>query len=79
MQGLAKLAGLGLGHVKIEARFVRGVATEAAVRDFALALVRLVHGMGALVIAEGVDDAGDWVALQQLGFDAVTGPAVRLT
>ncbi len=79
MQGLARLAGLGLGHVKIEARFVRGVAAETAVRDFALALLRLVHGLGALAIAEGVDDPADWAALQQLGFDAVTGPAVHLT
>jgi EAL domain-containing protein (putative c-di-GMP-specific phosphodiesterase class I)/GGDEF domain-containing protein len=78
MQGLARLAGLGLSYVKIESRFVRGVAVESAVRDFALALVRLVHGLGALVIAEGVDDPGDWAALQQLGFDAVTGPAVHL-
>jgi EAL domain-containing protein (putative c-di-GMP-specific phosphodiesterase class I) len=76
MPGLARLAGLGLDHVKVEARFVRGAATEADVRDFAAALVVLVHGMGLQAIAEGVDDAADLAALWELGFDAATGPGV---
>lgn len=78
VQALARLAGLGLGHVKVDAKFVRGVATEPAVSDFAAALLRLVQDLGALAIAEGVDDPADWTALQRLGFDAVTGPAVTI-
>jgi EAL domain-containing protein (putative c-di-GMP-specific phosphodiesterase class I)/GGDEF domain-containing protein len=75
---LARLAGLGLDHVKVEARFVRGVDADPAVREFAAALVRLVKGMGLRAVAEGIDDAADLGALWDIGFDGATGPAVRL-
>lgn len=76
MRGLARLAGVGLDHVKVEARFVRGAAVETAVRDFATGLVGLIHGMGLQAIGEGIDDGADLAALWGLGFDAATGPAV---
>lgn len=78
MHALARLAGVGLDHVRIEARFVRGAAADPAVRAFAAGLVGLVHGMGLTLVAEGVDDDADLQALFGAGFDAATGPAVRL-
>jgi EAL domain-containing protein (putative c-di-GMP-specific phosphodiesterase class I)/GGDEF domain-containing protein len=77
MQNLTRLAGLGLDHVKVEARFVRGADRDADVRNFAAGLVSLVHGMGLQVIAEGMDSAPDLAVLWLLGFDGATGPAVR--
>lgn len=77
MQNLARLAGVGLDHVKIEARFVRGLERDAAVREFAAGLVNLVHGMGLQVIAEGIDAQRDLAVLWTLGFDGATGPALR--
>jgi EAL domain-containing protein (putative c-di-GMP-specific phosphodiesterase class I) len=46
------------------------------VRDFAGALVKLAHGCGWKVVAEGIDDARDLGALWSLGFDGATGRAV---
>jgi len=76
MQALARLAGIGLDHVKIDARYVRALHSEAEVHEFARGLLSLARGMGLLVIAEGIDDANDLHALWALGFDGATGPAV---
>jgi EAL domain-containing protein (putative c-di-GMP-specific phosphodiesterase class I)/GGDEF domain-containing protein len=76
MQALPRLGGVGLDHIKIEGRFVRGVDQDAAVRQFAAGLVALAHGMGWKIIAEGIDDARDLGALWALGFDGATGPAL---
>ncbi len=77
MQSLARLSVVGLDHVKVEARFLRGVDTEPAVREFAAGLVGLVQGMGVQIIAEGVSTPGELAVLWALGFDGATGPAVR--
>jgi EAL domain-containing protein (putative c-di-GMP-specific phosphodiesterase class I)/GGDEF domain-containing protein len=77
MHALARLAGLGLDHVRIEARFLRGAAQDTTVRAFATGLVGLVHGMRLMLVAEGVDDDADLQVLFDVGFDAATGPAVR--
>lgn len=76
MQSLPRLGGVGLDHLRVGARFVRGAAAEAPVRDFAGALVRLAHGLGWKIVAEGIDDARDLGALWALGFDGATGRAV---
>jgi EAL domain-containing protein (putative c-di-GMP-specific phosphodiesterase class I)/GGDEF domain-containing protein len=76
MQALARLAGIGLDHVKIDARYVRALHGEAEVREFARGLLALAQGMGLLVIAEGIADAEDLQVLWELGFDGATGPAV---
>jgi EAL domain-containing protein (putative c-di-GMP-specific phosphodiesterase class I) len=76
MQSLPRLAGMGLDHLKVGARFVRGAAADAPVREFAAALVALAHGMGWKIVAEGIDDARDLEALWSIGFDGATGRAV---
>lgn len=75
LRSLARLPELELDYVKVDAAFVRGLAGDAAQRERALGLVALAHEMGALVIAEGVDERPDLNALWALGFDGATGHA----
>ena len=76
VQGLPRLGPIGLDHIKIGARFVRGAASDEPIRVFAAGLVKLAHGMGWRVIAEGIDDPQDLAALWEIGFDGATGPAL---
>ena len=77
-QGLARipqLIDLGLDCVRIDSRFVNGLAGPGAAdaRRHLQSLVKLLHAVGLLVTAEGVRAADDLAALWSLGFDAVTG------
>lgn len=74
-----RLIDLGLDCVRIDGRFVNGLADPAAgaSRRYLAGLVRLVQGVGLLVTAEGVRDAEDLDVLWQLGFDAASGPALQ--
>lgn len=75
MQSLPRLAAIGLDHLRIGARFLRGAAQEAAVREFASALAALAHGLGWKIIAEDIDDERDLAALWEIGYDGATGVA----
>jgi EAL domain-containing protein (putative c-di-GMP-specific phosphodiesterase class I) len=77
-QQLLRLQCAGIHYVKVDARHLRGVAGNEAVRAYAQSLVVLVHGLGLTVLAEGVDDAADLSALWALGFDGATGAAITL-
>ena len=73
-----RLIDLGLDCVRIDGRFVNGVAEPDAAdaRRYLQGLVRLVQSVGLQVTAEGVRSVADLEALWALGFDAATGPAV---
>jgi EAL domain-containing protein (putative c-di-GMP-specific phosphodiesterase class I) len=73
---IERLYEMGLDYVKIDARFVRGVAHDAAADTFLRSIVTLSHGLGLQVYAEGVVDAADLHALWTCGVDGATGPAV---
>ncbi len=75
-QELPKLQESGVDYVKVDARHLRGVAAEDAVRTYARSLVALIHGLGLVALAEGISDTDDLAALWLLGFDGATGPAV---
>lgn len=81
-EGLARihrLTELGLDCVRIDARFVRGLAAADDgddARRYLRGLVQLVQSVGISIAAEGVDDERDLQLLWSLGFDAATGPAV---
>ena len=75
-QELPKLQESGVDYVKVDARHLRGVAAEDAVRAYARSLVALIHGLGLVALAEGISDPDDLAVLWQLGFDGATGPAV---
>lgn len=72
------LQSLGIDYIKIDAAYVRDVARDPQVREFARGLASLLRGMGIQVLAEGVASAEDLAVLWQLGLDGATGPAVRL-
>jgi EAL domain-containing protein (putative c-di-GMP-specific phosphodiesterase class I)/GGDEF domain-containing protein len=71
-----RLYEMGLDFVKIDARFIRGVAQEPAARNFLRSTATLAHGLGLQVYAEGVADAADLLPLWACGLDGATGPAV---
>jgi diguanylate cyclase (GGDEF)-like protein len=66
----------GLDFVKLDASFTEGLAEDAARAQHVTSSIRMLHGIGLLVYAEGVGSAADWAALRQCGVDGVTGPAV---
>lgn len=74
---IAALRGAGVGYVKVDARHLQGVASEAAVQGYAASLAALVHGQGLELVAAGMADEADLQALWALGFDAASGAAVR--
>ncbi len=75
---IAQLPELGLDAVRIDGRFVNGIANDADGDDhrFLQGLVQMAHGVGMQVCAEGVRSAADLAELWALGFDAATGPAL---
>jgi diguanylate cyclase (GGDEF)-like protein len=75
-----RLIELGLDCVRIDGRFVNGIAAERAddARHYLRGLVRLVQSVGLSVTAESVRAPEDLELLWRMGFDGATGPAVLL-
>ena len=74
---IGRLHDLGLDYLKVDASFIRDLDTNAGNRAFLKGLATIAHGIGLLVIAEGVNSVAEMDALAELGFDGATGPAVR--
>ena len=77
---LAETQGLleaGLDFVKLDASLVTGLAADDARAHHVAGTVRMLHGIGLKVYAEGVIDADDAAALWQVGVDGITGPVVQ--
>lgn len=60
----------------IDPSVVRGVAAAAARREACRAITELARSIGALVIADGIEDAADLVELAMIGIDLFQGPLV---
>ena len=75
-QELPGLQSSGISYVKVDARHLRGVAGDVAVRGYASSLLALIHGLGWLALAEGIDEAEDLTTLWALGYDGAMGPAL---
>lgn len=75
---IPRLMDLGLDCVRIDSRFVNGIAAADAhdARRYLQGLVALVQSMGLQVTAEGVRSADDLDLLWGMGFDAATGPVL---
>jgi len=71
-----KLADLGVDYVKVDTSFVRGIDQNDGNREFLKGLVKMVHSIGIMVIAVGVQTQQELDTLTTIGFDGVTGPAV---
>jgi diguanylate cyclase (GGDEF)-like protein len=72
---LADARGWGLHYLKLDGRFVRGLAHDGSLAQYARQIVATAHGVGVAVYAGGVDDPLDLARLWELGFDGATGPA----
>jgi EAL domain-containing protein (putative c-di-GMP-specific phosphodiesterase class I)/GGDEF domain-containing protein len=76
LEALADARSYGVDYLKVDSRYIRGLANDAALADFARQLVVTARAMGVSLYAEGVDDLQDLRVLWSIGFDGATGPAV---
>jgi diguanylate cyclase (GGDEF)-like protein len=67
----------GLDFVKLDAAFVDGLAADVARRQHVAGHVRMLHGIGIRVYAEGVEDVQDARVLWDCEIDGITGPFVQ--
>jgi predicted signal transduction protein with EAL and GGDEF domain len=74
---VGKLHDLGLDYLKVDASFIRGVHDNLGNQAFLKGLSQIAHGIGMLVIAEGVADDAELQALAGVGFDGATGPGIK--
>jgi diguanylate cyclase (GGDEF)-like protein/PAS domain S-box-containing protein len=70
---LAALRTLPVDSVKLDRRFQDGVETDPAARAILQAVLQLVHALGLVAVAEGVESAAQLTILADLGFDLVQG------
>jgi diguanylate cyclase (GGDEF)-like protein len=76
-QQLPGLHEAGIAYVKVDARHLRGVSGNESVHGYAQSLVALIHGLGLVALAEGIDDERDMDTLWALGFDGLSGLALQ--
>lgn len=72
----AALLESGLDFVKLDASFTEGLAGDQARSQHVAQSVRMLHGIGLKVYAEGVSSQDDAQALWGCAVDGVTGPVV---
>lgn len=75
---ISELQELGLDFIKIDGALIRGVQQNSSSEVFLRSLSTIAHAIGLLVIAEGVGSDRESAGLFELGFDAVTGPGVKV-
>ncbi|MBK7656346.1 MAG: EAL domain-containing protein [Betaproteobacteria bacterium] len=74
---LGRLSALGLSYLKVNHSLVKGISQDSSGQTLLRGLCTIGHTMGLTVIGEGVSDAADMELLFALGFDGLTGSAVR--
>jgi len=67
----------GLDFVKLDASLLHGLAGDEARALHVAGTVRMLHGIGLRVYAEGVTDVADATALWAAGLDGLTGPVLQ--
>lgn len=70
---LAYLRKLPIDKIKIDRSFVSEVANNDSDVTIVKSMIKLSHGLGKRVLAEGVEDANQLELLRKLGCDAVQG------
>ena len=68
---------LGIHYLKVDASFIRGIDNNPGNQAFLKGVASISHGIGLQVIGEGVVSAAELAALQDVGFDGATGPAIK--
>ena len=72
-----KFADLGLDYVKVDPSVVRGIDNNPGNQELLKGVCKMVHGIGIMTIAVGVQTQAELDAIVSLGFDGVTGPAIK--
>jgi diguanylate cyclase (GGDEF)-like protein/PAS domain S-box-containing protein len=70
---LASLKNLSVDELKIDASFVKAMATDAVARAIVCAIIELADALRLLVVAEGVEDQATWDVLAGLGCQVAQG------
>ena len=68
---------MAIDYVKVDGSFVRNIDANGGNQNFLRGLNSIAHKMGLQVYAEGVAEVAELNALDALGFDGATGPAVK--
>ncbi|NTV95475.1 MAG: EAL domain-containing protein [Thiobacillus sp.] len=68
---------LGLDFLKVDSGFIHGIDQNPGNQAFLSGLCEIAHRIGIQVYAEGVETEAELDKLVDLGFDGVTGVAVR--
>jgi EAL domain-containing protein (putative c-di-GMP-specific phosphodiesterase class I)/GGDEF domain-containing protein len=76
---IGQIHDLGLDYIKIDASLTRKVQNTPAHQVLLRGLCMIVHSVGLIAIAEGVQEQAQWDMLKELGVDGGTGPMVTLT
>lgn len=75
---MGELYDVGLDYLKIDSAIIRDIDHSAGNQTFLRGLCTIAHAMGMMAVAEGVSRQEETACLLELGFNAVTGPAIRL-
>ncbi len=70
---IGNLARLGLGYLKVDGSYIRGVDAENDNHLFIQAMQRAAHSIDLPLIAEQVETEGEWMTLRALGFEGGQG------
>lgn len=73
---LARLKQLPLDRIKIDRTLVAEIDSSETARVIVQAIVQLVHGIGCLAVAEGVETAAQAEVLRLIGCDTLQGYAL---
>ena len=75
---IGMLYDLGLDFIKVDATFVADIDKNTGNQIFLHGLTDIAHNIGIKTIAEGVSNEAERKMLFSLGFDGVTGVAIRV-
>lgn len=75
---IGALHDLGLSYIKVDASFTRRLDANPGNQAFLKGVSSIAHGIGLLVIAEGVASEAEFATLAAVGFDGATGPGVKV-
>ncbi|WP_227103469.1 EAL domain-containing protein [Chromobacterium rhizoryzae] len=70
---LSYLQKLPVDYIKIDQSFVMNMSQDKDSAMIVKSTIELVHHLGRLVVAEGVESAADWQSLRELGCDYAQG------
>lgn len=70
---------LKLDYVKVDGSFIRNLESNPGNQAFVKGIAAIIHRMGLQIFAEGVNSEAELTALNTLGIDGVTGPAIGIT